>query len=371
MMREALIFANSAWNICNYRADLIDAFNKSGIKVVVVCPDNSDIDLNNLEVRKVVKVPKYDGAIVSLFVEFGYLLFTVAKMRNIKVFSFSPRANLLAGLVCFICCVPHVVTVTGLGGIRFKKKLLRRLLPIYRIFLGRDDVILAQNRQDKRLFKRCLELSESEVVYIPGSGAPLRDINEDAIVARILIRNVKKVFVYSGRALPDKGLFELLKASVELDAQGFAHHLRISVIPDKRYKSYFHRCNEIAETYSHIDMQVHVSQTQLHQIYLDADCIVLPTRYGEGTPRALLEAMDAGCCVITSFVLGCRDTVLAGENGFFCRATDVTSIADNILKIILLHDDQIESFKLKSRSMAKERFSIIKVNQYYLNVMRA
>lgn len=59
---------------------------------------------------------------------------------------------------------------------------------------------------------------------------------------------------------------------------------------------------------------------------------ILPSRGGEGLPRALLEAAAAGRPAIVTDVPGCRDFVTDGETGFVVPAGDVEALAGAIAR---------------------------------------
>jgi glycosyltransferase involved in cell wall biosynthesis len=61
-----------------------------------------------------------------------------------------------------------------------------------------------------------------------------------------------------------------------------------------------------------------------------ADCVVLPSFYREGTPRTLLEAAAIVRPIITTDSVGCRDVVDDGVNGFLCRPNDASDLADKM-----------------------------------------
>lgn len=65
------------------------------------------------------------------------------------------------------------------------------------------------------------------------------------------------------------------------------------------------------------------------------DIVCLPTRYGEGIPRILIEAAATGLASIASAIDGCREIVTDGETGFLVAATPVTAAAQEIEEAIL------------------------------------
>lgn len=75
-------------------------------------------------------------------------------------------------------------------------------------------------------------------------------------------------------------------------------------------------------------MRKYAAAQIVKQLYPDvkpyiAECSVyVLTSYREGTPRTVLEAMSMGRAVITTDALGCRETVVDGDNGFLVPVKD-------------------------------------------------
>ena len=89
---------------------------------------------------------------------------------------------------------------------------------------------------------------------------------------------------------------------------------------------------------------------------MDCDCMVLPSYYREGTPKALLEAAAMARPIITTDWIGCRDVVDHGVNGFLCPARNYKVLADQMLKIIQLPKLQRDKMGQKSREKVEREY---------------
>jgi glycosyltransferase involved in cell wall biosynthesis len=65
-------------------------------------------------------------------------------------------------------------------------------------------------------------------------------------------------------------------------------------------------------------------------VWRQAAIAVLPSTYGEGVPKALLEAAACARPIIASDVPGCREVVRPGETGLLVPARDIRALADAI-----------------------------------------
>jgi glycosyltransferase involved in cell wall biosynthesis len=65
----------------------------------------------------------------------------------------------------------------------------------------------------------------------------------------------------------------------------------------------------------------------------DTDLVVLPTSYGEGVPRILVEAAACGLPLIASDAPGCREIVRPGVNGYLVAIHDVDALVEAIERL--------------------------------------
>ena len=68
----------------------------------------------------------------------------------------------------------------------------------------------------------------------------------------------------------------------------------------------------------------------MNRAYQDVHIVCLPSKYGEGVPKALIEAAACGRPIVTTDTPGCRDIVLDGYNGRLVPIRDAAALADAI-----------------------------------------
>lgn len=98
-----------------------------------------------------------------------------------------------------------------------------------------------------------------------------------------------------------------------------------------------------------------------------AHAFVLPS-YREGFPRSTMEAMAVGRAIITTDVVGCRETVITGENGLMVAPRDVNALAGAMRQMIETPEVMVR-MGAASRKIAEERFDVKKINQMFLEGM--
>ena len=99
-----------------------------------------------------------------------------------------------------------------------------------------------------------------------------------------------------------------------------------------------------------------------------ADCIVLPS-YREGTPRTLLEAAAMGKPIITTNVVGCKEVVEHGVNGFLCEVKNAEDLALKIHEMLSLTEYQRKLMGQNGRIKMEKEFDEQIVIQKYLKAI--
>lgn len=103
---------------------------------------------------------------------------------------------------------------------------------------------------------------------------------------------------------------------------------------------------------------------EIHKKY---DIAVVPTRGAEGTSLSLLEAMAAGCAVVSTYIGGLSNIVLDGYNGFLVEP-EVEAVEKAIEKLII--DKNLrEKFSQKGYETVKEVFSKEKWEEKWIKLI--
>jgi glycosyltransferase involved in cell wall biosynthesis len=100
-----------------------------------------------------------------------------------------------------------------------------------------------------------------------------------------------------------------------------------------------------------------------------ADCVVLPSFYREGTPRALLEAAAMARPILTTDSVGCRDVVDDGINGYLCNPKDASDLADKMRRILSMSPAEREAMGLRGREKVERQFDEEIVIRKYLEAI--
>ena len=369
MAKKILISLNTAWNLLNFRAGLIGGLISSGYEVVAVAPkDKYVVKLELLGCRFVHLEMDNQGThpIRDLFLLWRFFRLLKTEKPDLCLF-YTVKPNVYGSLASNFCSIPFINNVSGLGAVFIQGGWLRRFVSaLYRLAFRNSNRVFFQNRDDLGLFLENKLVKEELTDVLPGSGINLHRFtpNDDSVRKSL---NTPFQFLLIARMLKDKGIVEFVKAAkllkesgvkAEFCLLGFLNVQNPAAISSEQMKEWtdqgFVKYLGVSD-----DVREHIAS---------ADCIVLPS-YREGTPRTLLEAAAMGKPIITTNVVGCKEVVEHGVNGFLCEVKNAQDLALKMKEMLLLSEDQRKLMGENGRLKMEKEFDENIVIQKYLQAI--
>lgn len=318
-----------------------------------------------------------DGSNVSVFSDLKYMLNLYQVIRQVKPDTFFPytlKPVIYGSIIARICSVKHIVPMlTGLGynfmGGNNKtpliKKMVRKLLE-FSLKVNANGHLILQNKDDfETLMHQGIISRDTKVHIVNGSGVDLSHYMFSKPDSD------KLTFLMIARLINAKGIREFFEAAARIK----------SIFPQTTFKligpydpnidaideDLFDKINsgDIVEYLGEVsDVRIHIKESSV---------IVLPSYYGEGIPRCLLEAMAMGRAIITCDSVGCRETIDLSDksqNGFLVPAKNVEVLTEKIQHFIKNPSDT-HLFGKNSRAFARKKFDVNKVNRKMLEILEA
>jgi glycosyltransferase involved in cell wall biosynthesis len=226
-------------------------------------------------------------------------------------------------------CRPYVVSaVMGLGieftgdGAGWRRRALGWAL---RLATGGGQIIV-QNRENRAALVG-FGVDPGRIALIPGSGVDTAHFAAlpDPLGSRLTVALV-------GRMLRSKGVLDAVAAIRKLRADGLAMELLLAgaADPDSRDSLSDEELAALAREPG-IEWLGHVADVRA--VWARAAIALLPSSYGEGIPKALLEAASCARPIVTSDMPGCREVVVQEETGLLVPAHDVDALAAAIARL--------------------------------------
>lgn len=163
---------------------------------------------------------------------------------------------------------------------------------------------------------------------------------------------------------PGKGFFEVLQSVGILKSRGYDIHFTFvgSFINDDDYNAHYLKrktCELIEEYKIHdmVEIKGPLYGPQKWKEYIKADIFVLPTYYRtEGLPISIIEAMAAGCAIITTQYRGIVDLLDDSVEGLFAQPRDAEDLANKI-ELLCQDSKRLNAMKIAAQKRALRNFT--------------
>jgi glycosyltransferase involved in cell wall biosynthesis len=325
--RRILYVVSEDWYFASHRLDLAVSAIAHGWTVAVACRgSNSVATITSAGVvfrewhipRGSLNPVKFVGAISSLRKH-------VRDFQPSSVHAVSIVTVVIARLA--LLGLRHTVlisTVAGLGRLSRGGKLWAALKNKALAALGswltnpEGYRLIAQNRDDYLLLGG---FQNERLRLISGSG-----VNPERFPKTPITQNTRLSVLLVARMIHDKGIVEFVRAMGILNSEGVDAVGYLVGKPDPgNPRSLSEEELENLTKGSSVSWLGH--REDIYELMADSDVVCLPTYYGEGIPRVLLEAGCVGRTVVSCDVPGPRDLVRDEVDGLLVAPRDATSLA--------------------------------------------
>ena len=294
-----------------------------------------------------------------------YRLFKTIKPDVVHLVTIKPY--LYGGIAARLARVPAVVSaVAGLGILfsqkNIKAKILRTVLfPLYWFaFNHPNQKAIFQNTHDRDVLINWGVLSASNAVLIRGAGANLKDY---AYVAEPAGTPVVSL---AARLLKDKGVVEFVEASKILQQRNIPAEFWLIGDADPGNANTVSQ-NELDAWQAEGVVECLGYRTDIASLFAQSNIVSLPSYYGEGLPKVLIEAAACGRAVVTTDHPGCRDAITPNVTGLLVPVKDAVALADAIERLIKSAELR-HSMGREGRKLAENVFAIEKIVQQHLDI---
>ena len=364
---KVVIASNSTWSIVNFRTGLIRALLDSGCEVIALAPSDDYVPrLLDLGCRYLPLAMDSKGTHPGRdFLLLWRIWRLLRRERPDVYFGFTVKPNIYGSLAARVLRIPVINTITGLGVVFMRKNWLTLLVRgLYRLSLMRSKMVFFLNEDDRQVFIENGLVRWEKTKRLNGEGV---DLDRFKFVP-ILNHSDQFRFLLIARMLWDKGVGEYVEAArISKGCFPNAEFCLLGFL-DVQNPSAISRC-QMDEWITEDVVRYLGASDDVRAEIANADCIVLPSYYREGIPRALLEASAMGRPIITTDAVGCREVVDDGVNGFLCRYQDVQDLAKKMERMLELSPEARSEMGRRGREKIEREFDERLVIDRYLEVI--
>lgn len=343
MSKKVLYVASTMEHIENFHMPYIGGLKEQGIEVLVMATGEGhsgikpDFDIpfekkitsiKNFKlvkkIKNIIKNNNFDVIILNTTLAAFFVRLAVKKLKN------KPKVINIAHGYLFSKLTGKLKTTVMLTAEKFVKKV--------------TDNILVMNNEDFEIAKKN-KLCKGEIYKINGMG-----INGDKRIST-LNKNAKKVlkeqsqkvkFTFIGELSNRKNQSFLIECISKLASEGVDAHLDLVGTGSKE--------DELKAQAKELKVEDRINfvgyDKNISKYLNETDYYVSASKI-EGLPFNILEAMAAGCLIISADVKGCNDLIINEESGMLYSFNDID---DFINKFKLLHSDKQLQNKIRKNA---------------------
>ena len=266
------------------------------------------------------------------------------------------KPNIYVGLLAHIIQRPYILSITGTGVIFSGKSLMVRIMrPVVQLLYKSCNQnvnrrVVFENREDHEYFVSTGLCKAQQAVTILGAGV---DTSKFIASAENLKQPVNLLF--ASRLLWDKGLGDLIEAGKLLRQRGLVFSLEVAGIIDKSTINAIPEA-QIKEWTDKGLMHWLGTVKDMPALIANANIVVLPSFYGEGVPRILIEAAASGRAIITTDMPGCREIGRHKINALLVAPENVAALA-NALETLITDIELRLQLGQQGRKIVEQEFS--------------
>ncbi len=370
-MRRAIAFvSNSAATTYRFRRELFEAILARGHKLIVFVPcgpteDEACGQLRTLGVEvQHFSISRTNSRVLQDFWALLRLRQKFCRCKPDVVISSFLKPLVFGSLAAATARVPHVYSmVEGMGYVFTDKsggiaqavfRVLTRLL--LRLALAQNEKVFVLNHDDQSELVQKGLAKKQQLVFLDGIGVNLQEFQ--ASPAPISPFR----FVFVGRFLREKGVFEYVQAARKLKEK--YSHIAFQMVGGLDDNPGSLREKDLQSWQKEGIVEWLGVRKDVAQVLKQSSVFVLPS-YREGKPRSTMEAMACGRAVITTDVPGCRETVEHGRNGLVVRARNALALAEAMEQLIC-NPESVQKMGQASAEMARKRFDVHTINEQFL-----
>lgn len=370
-MKIALVM-NDDFSMWHFRKGLISTLVQQRFDVYVITPPGHYVGkIKSLGVSHIAVPMKRFISPLEDFVLFVQLYRIFRRLRCDIVHTMTIKPNVYGTFAAKLAGAKKIVgLVSGAGYVfsdttNLKQRLLRFIGGnMYRLASRFSDRFWFQNGDDLSYFTQNRLVPASKALLIKSGGINLDEYSAESVSETSLsgLRqelNLAKsnvcVAMISARMVWSKGVKEFVMAS-KLLAEKHPYVVFLLVGP-LDHESPEAVTEEYLKSQESENLKMLLTlRSDVKEIIVLSDIIVLPSYYREGVPRVLLEALALRKPVVTTDNVGCREVVENGKNGFTVPIKDHVLLAKSLEKLIV-NPQMRQEFGSYSRKKAGDEFN--------------
>ena len=364
---------NRLGGLLGFRIDIIRHLAEAGHDVcLLVPPATNSWDKVGEQVPEGVRIiearmqPSGTNPVCDLRLFADYLRI-YRRERPDVVFNYTIKPNIYSSIAAKMCGSRVFCMLAGLGYMFEGKGFLKAFgLRLYKYGLSKADRIMVLNQMNYDLMLEYKMTSAEKLLLMKGG----EGVNLQRYAYKPADYSRGTTFLMVSRILYDKGYSEYLDAARIVKKKH--PDANFELLGPLAYDSPMGVPQDVFERDRQEGIVRYLGVAPVVDDIVSREDVVMvvPSKYGEGLNRSLMEACAIGRPIITTDIPGCRETVEDGANGYLVAKGEVQSLVSAMEHFIELGEQEKRAMAQRSHEIAVERFDIEKVIRIYDELLK-
>jgi glycosyltransferase involved in cell wall biosynthesis len=360
---KLLFLVAEDWYFCSHRLPLAVAAAKAGYEVCIATRTNHHAEVITTAGLKLIPLHRMRRSGVNPFQElasFAELWCIYRREKPDLVHHVGLKPVAYGSLIAHLLGIRGIVNaLAGLGFVfssdRFAARVMRPVVKlVFSFFLkSRNSRVIVQNQDDFNFITQVINIPSFNVRLIRGAGVDLCLFREQPAPVQ------PPLVVLVARMLWDKGVGEFVEAATRIRSAGIKARFALVGIPDTENPTSVSE-RELRAWHESGNVEWWGYRADIPAVLAMASISCLPTFYGEGVPKALIEAMASSRAIVTTDIPGCRELVDQGRNGILVAPRDVSALS-TALEMLIRDPERCNQMGIAGRQMVERSFSLNQV----------
>ncbi|MFY8285223.1 glycosyltransferase family 4 protein [Pseudoalteromonas sp. SSMSWG5] len=370
-MKRLLFFVNVDWFFISHRLPIAEKALCEGYEVIIACRFTiHKAELESMGFKVIhVSFNRSGGGITSEVKTVREIKQILEKVKPDVVHAITIKPVLYTGLAlkAISANVPFVAAISGLGYVFTANTLRAKVTKViasvfYKVALSQKiKIVIFQNTSDEAILTEVTKLKIADKVLIKGSGA-------DLSVYDFKPENVGQSpkVVMACRLLKEKGVYQFIEAARIVKATYPNIEFLLVGTPDLENPNTVKQA-EIDNWVKEGIVNYLGHRNDIPDVFSSSNIVCLPSFYGEGVPKVLIEAAACGRAIVTTDNPGCRDAVIEGKTGLTVPVRDSSKLAEAITQLIENTNVRLNMGQ-QARKFAEQEFDVNSVVDKHLEI---
>jgi len=357
MKKKIVFFVSTDRYFITHRLNLAIAAIKNNYQVFLITSKTSDeyfdkIINNNIHVIEI----KLNRSGLNLFSELIFFLKLLKCLFIIKpdiIHNVALKPVIYGSFASYLLRINLTINAIAGTGIIFSqidksRYILKKFISFILSISLRRGFVIIQNNHDREFIIR-LGVDNKYLIMQNGVGINLNLYKKNKNLFK------KPRILLASRLLWSKGVGDYVAAIKLLKDRGKSYEFILAGFSDTENPD--HIKQDIIDSWHKNHLLTFLGWVEdMPKLLSSVDIFCLPSYYGEGIPKSLMEAIASSIPCITTDTPGCRSTVVNNENGLLIEIKNPIAIANAVEKIID-NKEMFLSMSKKSRILAEDKFN--------------